>query len=55
MVVDGLDYLLFLHVDGQFLSEFYDLLCSFDHIVASGNGYIGMGDILQAIGLILII
>lgn len=55
MVVDSLDYLLLLHVDGQFLSELDDLFGSLDEVAAGGNGYIGMGDIFKTIGLILVI
>ena len=55
VLVDGLHYLLLLHVDGQLFSELCDFLAPCDDVVASGNGDVGVRDVLEAVGLVFVL
>ena len=55
MLVDGLHYLLLLHVDGQLFPEFCDFLAPGDDVVASGNSDVGVRDVLEAVGLVFVL
>ena len=46
MIVYGFNYLLFFHVNGQFLPELLDVLSPFDFKVASWNRNVFVRDVL---------